>query len=60
MTGQELFDSLKKEGLENLELIYPNWSYQTPTKHNAHVINWRVENGEIFLQIDIKEELKRR
>ena len=57
MTGKELFESLKKAGLENAELIYPNWIYQIPTKHNAHVKNWRVENGEIFLEIDVKENL---
>lgn len=58
MTAKELFESLQKAGLENAELIYPNWIYQIPIKHVAHVISWHVERGEVFLDIDVKENFR--
>lgn len=59
MTAKELYEQLKKCGLENAPLIYPNWIYEQPLKHYAHVIKWReLDNGEVLLSIDIKENMR--
>lgn len=59
MTAKELYEQLKKCGLENAPLVYPNWIYEQAPRHNAHVVEWHeLKNGEVFLGIDVKEDLQ--
>jgi hypothetical protein len=58
LTCRELFEQLDNAGLADAPLIYPNYIYQQAAKHPAHVIGWNVKNGEVSLQINIKEGLK--
>lgn len=57
MTARELFERLLIEGLADKPLLYPNWIYQEPTKHLAHVIDVFETDEGIELEIDVKEGL---
>ena len=58
LTAEELFNQLANNGLENAPLVYPNYGFQMPHLHLAHVIGWEMtENEEVKLIIDIKEGL---